>query len=294
MQETRDPWVRKIPWRREWQSTPVFLPGECHGQRSLVGYIQPMGLQRVGHNWANTHICVYIFHLNIGNSTFVGEKWPRILFLKFYNYYKSPEELLKMHRLISKQVWEGNCWSVRILSFYQASKSIAAFEGLRFCIAENWFHYRFQQSFFFFFDSNFFSTFTYSFNKVFTECVLWGRQFTRRIKKIWSQLLRKRRATFPGGAEKAEAVALVQRLGDKRSLRSGEDEHPHSGGRDSKTGWKALSRNCRFHQIAKTHGVYGGHQTEGQAKTNGSGSPAWQPTPVFLPGEPWTEEPGGL
>ena len=33
-----NPWVRKIPWRREWQSTSVFLPGEFHGQRSLVGY----------------------------------------------------------------------------------------------------------------------------------------------------------------------------------------------------------------------------------------------------------------
>ena len=32
------PWVGKIPWRREWQPTPVFLPGEFHGQRSLVGY----------------------------------------------------------------------------------------------------------------------------------------------------------------------------------------------------------------------------------------------------------------
>ena len=32
-----DPWVRKIPWRRAWQPTPVFLPGEAHGQRSLVG-----------------------------------------------------------------------------------------------------------------------------------------------------------------------------------------------------------------------------------------------------------------
>ena len=30
-------WVRKIPWRRAWQPTPVFLP-ELHGQRSLVGY----------------------------------------------------------------------------------------------------------------------------------------------------------------------------------------------------------------------------------------------------------------
>ena len=33
-----DPWVGKIPWRRARQPTPVFLPGESHGQRSLVGY----------------------------------------------------------------------------------------------------------------------------------------------------------------------------------------------------------------------------------------------------------------
>ena len=33
-----DTWVRKIPWRREWQPTPVVLPGKSHGQRSLVGY----------------------------------------------------------------------------------------------------------------------------------------------------------------------------------------------------------------------------------------------------------------
>ena len=33
-----DPWVRKIPWRRKWQPTPVFLPGKSHGWRSLAGY----------------------------------------------------------------------------------------------------------------------------------------------------------------------------------------------------------------------------------------------------------------
>ena len=32
------PWVGKISWRRAWQPTPVFLPGEAHGQRSLAGY----------------------------------------------------------------------------------------------------------------------------------------------------------------------------------------------------------------------------------------------------------------
>ena len=33
-----DPWVQKIPWRWAWQSIPVFLPGESHGQRNLAGY----------------------------------------------------------------------------------------------------------------------------------------------------------------------------------------------------------------------------------------------------------------
>ena len=41
-------WVRKIPWRRKWQPTPVFLPGKSQGQRSLVGY-SPWG-HRVGHD----------------------------------------------------------------------------------------------------------------------------------------------------------------------------------------------------------------------------------------------------
>ena len=37
-----NPWVGKIPWRRKWQPTPVLLPGESHGGRSLVGY-SPQG-----------------------------------------------------------------------------------------------------------------------------------------------------------------------------------------------------------------------------------------------------------
>ena len=44
-----DPWIRKIPWRRKWQPTLVFLPGESNGQRSLVGS-SPWGLQRIGHD----------------------------------------------------------------------------------------------------------------------------------------------------------------------------------------------------------------------------------------------------
>ena len=44
------PWVGKIPWRRAWQPTAVFLPGESHRQRSLAGY-SPSG-HRVRHDWA--------------------------------------------------------------------------------------------------------------------------------------------------------------------------------------------------------------------------------------------------
>ena len=34
-----DPWVGKVPWRRAWLPTPVFLPGEFHRERSLAGYV---------------------------------------------------------------------------------------------------------------------------------------------------------------------------------------------------------------------------------------------------------------
>ena len=46
-----DSQVGRIPWRRAWRSTPVFSPGESHGQRSLVGY-SPQGF-KVKHNWSN-------------------------------------------------------------------------------------------------------------------------------------------------------------------------------------------------------------------------------------------------
>ena len=39
-----NPWVRKIPWRRKWQPTPVSMHGKSHGQRCLVGYC-PWGCQ---------------------------------------------------------------------------------------------------------------------------------------------------------------------------------------------------------------------------------------------------------
>jgi len=45
-----NPCVGKNSWRRAWQPTPVFLPGESHGQNSLVSYNPSIRSQRVGHD----------------------------------------------------------------------------------------------------------------------------------------------------------------------------------------------------------------------------------------------------
>ena len=54
-----NPWVRKISWRRKWQSTPVLLPGKSHGQKSLVGY-SPWGCK--DHTWlSHVPVCMEAF-----------------------------------------------------------------------------------------------------------------------------------------------------------------------------------------------------------------------------------------
>ena len=75
MQET---WVwslgREIPWRREWQPTPVFWPGEFHGQGSLVGY-NLWSNRRVRYNWVNkTFTSPMIHHWKELHTLFVTEE----------------------------------------------------------------------------------------------------------------------------------------------------------------------------------------------------------------------------
>ena len=50
---------REDPWRRAWQPTPVFLPGESHGQRSLVGY-NPKGCKELDTTEATSHTHTYL------------------------------------------------------------------------------------------------------------------------------------------------------------------------------------------------------------------------------------------
>ena len=68
-------WFRKIPWRRVWQPTPAFSPGESHGQRSLVDY-SPWG-HRVGHDWSD----IAQMHVDLNTHTHtIWEVWVSVLF----------------------------------------------------------------------------------------------------------------------------------------------------------------------------------------------------------------------
>ena len=54
-----DPWVGKIPWRRAWESTPVFLPGESHGLRSLAGYSPWVSESDMTEQLTHTHTHIF-------------------------------------------------------------------------------------------------------------------------------------------------------------------------------------------------------------------------------------------
>ena len=86
-----NPWVRKIPWRRKWQPTSVFLPGKSHGQRSLWGQLQSMGLQRVGHDWVSKKkIYIYIFFSRFFWLLVITIYWVEFLVLySRYVYFKN-------------------------------------------------------------------------------------------------------------------------------------------------------------------------------------------------------------
>ena len=71
-----DPWVRKVAWRREWQPTPVFLPGKSHGQRSLVGY-SPWGHKE---SERTEHACMYVW----GTESSLGRCEQGFHFLSAY------------------------------------------------------------------------------------------------------------------------------------------------------------------------------------------------------------------
>ena len=70
-----NPWVRKIPWRKRWQPTPVSFPGKSM-DRGEPGRLQPLGSQILRHNWAHIRTFTYTKKSYCKNPTFCSLfKW---------------------------------------------------------------------------------------------------------------------------------------------------------------------------------------------------------------------------
>ena len=82
-----NPWVEKIPWRRKWQPTPVFLPGQSHGQRCLVGCTTWSHKELETTEHAHTCNSAYVERSGLGLIRLVGavtlqpghQSWPSLL-----------------------------------------------------------------------------------------------------------------------------------------------------------------------------------------------------------------------
>ena len=74
-----NPWVRKVPWRRRWQLTLVFLPGKSHGQRSLVDY-SPWGGRESETNAHTLSTLQFVFQDNslVCFSHLISSFWPTL------------------------------------------------------------------------------------------------------------------------------------------------------------------------------------------------------------------------
>ena len=82
-----DPWVGKIPWRRAWQTTSVFLHGESPWTEKPDG-LQSMELQRVGHDWVTKHSTIL-------NCTLEDGKLCDVYFTTIRNFFNRKKTTLK-------------------------------------------------------------------------------------------------------------------------------------------------------------------------------------------------------
>ena len=75
-------WVEKIPSRRDWQPTPVFLPGESLWTEESGG-LESIGLQRVGHYWSDhcthAHTCLFLARKKTLAETILFNLWLQVI-----------------------------------------------------------------------------------------------------------------------------------------------------------------------------------------------------------------------
>ena len=112
MQETRvDPLVGKIPWRRQWQSSPIFLPGEFHGQRNLAGYSPKGHKESVRTQWLTFSLSLSL--CNLTNKSHISVFAPKRGFIiqlthKYLRKFRSVHTFVQTQRTDTSL---GTMWS---------------------------------------------------------------------------------------------------------------------------------------------------------------------------------------
>ena len=111
MWETRfNPWVGKIPWRRKWQPTPVFLPGKSHGWRSLAG-CNPWGCKKLDKTeWT----CPSVHYVDI-LEYFWWESWSVTKYSIILKSVVWPNWIISLLLFMSDS---KQCWSEKYTNFY--------------------------------------------------------------------------------------------------------------------------------------------------------------------------------
>ena len=112
-----DSWVRKIPWRRKWQPTPVLLPGESHGQRSLAGY-SPWGHKsrtrlKLFSGW---YLQLYISAFLLANLFIYCTEFPEFFLISLLYLYNSILFMLLISQ-IRVSFFETFFWSLKCACF---------------------------------------------------------------------------------------------------------------------------------------------------------------------------------
>ena len=97
-----NPWVRKIPWRRKWQPTPVFLPGKSRGHWSLVGYCHGVSYSLT---WLSTH------SKSLDDSSFeLWRSWARVEIYEGLSFRKGRKCFTRDWKTVyGSDVWSTDC-----------------------------------------------------------------------------------------------------------------------------------------------------------------------------------------
>ena len=130
-----DSWVGKIPWRRKWQPTLVFLPGKSHRQRSLAGY-SPWGRKE-------------------SDTT----EWPTLLFVYYFSDFIELSVFLKLIKDIFKtnilnfllgtlqiSISLGSVIEELLCSFGVMFHGVFVFREVSYCCLCTWSHHLFRAS----------------------------------------------------------------------------------------------------------------------------------------------------